>query len=359
MDVEDIYIKIQSQLDHQLPFVVYRKSGEQKLHALLQHDDDMYLLETTSDSGFVFAPFDSIKKSILIPTENSDCYDITIPNNNKMSIDVKKKKQSINTSIAAKKAHIELVDKGVKAIQDDFFKKVVLSRKEEIQYSSDSPLMVFKRLIRSYPNAFVYYWYHPLVGTWLGATPETLVKIRGNQFFTMALAGTQPYVDTVHVDWGLKEIEEQSMVTDFVLQELSTKVNDIKKSETYTYKAGTLLHLRTDIKGTLNEKTSIGEVIKALHPTPAVCGLPKNEAKSFIVEKEQYDRKFYTGFLGELNFNQNGTTASNLFVNLRCMELKADKAIVYVGGGVTKDSIPEKEWEETVKKTETMKKVLQ
>jgi len=95
-----------------------------------------------------------------------------------------------------------------------------------------------------------------------------------------------------------------------------------------------------------------------LHPTPAVCGLPKNEAKSFILENENYDRKYYTGFLGELNSDVNGINTSSLYVNLRCMEIAKDEAIIYVGGGITKDSIPEKEWEETVRKTATMKKVL-
>jgi isochorismate synthase len=73
-------------------------------------------------------------------------------------------------------------------------------------------------------------------------------------------------------------------------------------------------------------------VISVLHPTPAVCGLPKQEAKDFILENEGYDRKYYTGFLGELNkeaFNKE-TLKSDLYVNLRCMKIKDNQAHLYV-----------------------------
>ena len=102
-----------------------------------------------------------------------------------------------------------------------------------------------------------------------------------------------------------------------------------------------------------------------MHPTPAVCGLPKDQAKAFIVENEKYDRGFYTGYLGELN-SSFGTDSgsSDLFVNLRCMQIDLDKnknntpVYLYMGCGITKDSIPEKEWSESSNKSTTMKKVL-
>ena len=116
-------------------------------------------------------------------------------------------------------------------------------------------------------------------------------------------------------------------------------------------------------------------VIEALHPTPAVCGFPKQKAKEFILQHENYNRQYYTGFLGELNLKQSRTrntnrrnvennayavvkTYSNFYVNLRCMQLKNETALVYVGGGITRDSDPEKEWEETVNKTKTIGNVL-
>jgi isochorismate synthase len=96
------------------------------------------------------------------------------------------------------------------------------------------------------------------------------------------------------------------------------------------------------------------QVIQLLHPTPAVCGFPKEQSKDFILENENYDRTFYTGFLGELNIENQ----TDLFVNLRCMEIEDAKAHLFMGCGITKDSIPEKEWEESINKSATMKKIL-
>ncbi|MFD2562537.1 isochorismate synthase [Aquimarina rubra] len=358
MDISSLYMKIQSQWDRELPFVIYRKSGEKELHSFLQNNNELYKVDSYDTTGFVFAPFDNRDDTILISAENSEYYRSVI---SETEFEVQHNKQSISIDIDdnEKEAHLKLVRKGIEAITQGSFKKVVLSRKEEMHFSDITPLVVFQKLIDSYPNAFVYCWYHPAIGIWLGATPETLVTIKGDQFFTMSLAGTQPHVDSLEVKWGAKEIEEQAIVTDYVMNRLSSKVDSLEKSGTYTHKAGTLLHLRTDIKGTLIPNNSnIEDIIKTLHPTPAVCGLPKEEALSFIMKNELYDRKYYTGFLGELNIVKNGHRESNLFVNLRCMEFVSKKALIYAGGGITKDSIPENEWEETVRKTETMKKVL-
>ena len=110
----------------------------------------------------------------------------------------------------------------------------------------------------------------------------------------------------------------------------------------------------------LNKKSTLKTLIRALHPTPAVCGLPRGYAKKFILENEQYDRSFYTGFLGELNIKSDKKKVinSSLFVNLRCMNIDENRVSVFVGGGITKESIAKKEWEETVSKSKIMKRVL-
>lgn len=75
-----------------------------------------------------------------------------------------------------------------------------------------------------------------------------------------------------------------------------------------------------------------------------------NEAQQFIKGTERYDRKYYTGFLGPCNMD----SKTNLFVNLRCAEVFSDSVNLYIGGGITKDSKPEKEWEETELKSKTL-----
>ena len=114
--------------------------------------------------------------------------------------------------------------------------------------------------------------------------------------------------------------------------------------------------MRTDISGII-KKGNIGlkNLMSLLHPTPAVCGSPKNYAKTYILENENYEREFYTGFLGPVN---ESTNKSRLFVNLRCMKIENDKANLFVGCGITEGSDPLNEWEETSHKSQTMLQVI-
>lgn len=194
---------------------------------------------------------------------------------------------------------------------------------------------------------------------WTGATPERLLKAEQNKFYSVALAGTRKYEGTTDVNWPNKEKEEQQFVTEYILDNLKNVASEIVVSSPYTAKAGNLLHIKTDIEGVLNEKSTLREVVSVLHPTPAVCGLPKVTAKDFIIRNEGYDRQYYTGYLGELNKDFTGDDGeTDLYVNLRCMQIKDGSAIIYSGCGITKDSVPEKEYTETVNKSMTMKKLI-
>ena len=264
----------------------------------------------------------------------------------------------------------KLVTKGIQAIENEEFKKVVLSRKEIVELNHFDLITAFQNLVQFYPTAFTYCFYHPKVGIWLGASPEQLLKSNGINFYTIALAGTKKSNDFKEVSWKKKEIEEQQIVTDYIVNKLKEAATDVIVSKPYNYRAGALWHIKTEISGIVNSGFGLQKIIRLLHPTPAVCGLPKDASKAFILENEQYDRTFYTGFLGELNCDDTKETEnSDLFVNLRCMQIEFSnaqndskqilaKAILYIGCGITKDSIPEKEWEESVSKSVTMKKIL-
>ncbi|WP_025740230.1 isochorismate synthase [Aquimarina pacifica] len=359
MNKENVYVLLQKHLEKELPFVIYRKPSTDILQVFLQQDDQLYEVKDYSDSGFIFAPFDHDKKAVIIPRDKSVFHSILISNLDQ-EYNKEVKKSTNGTSDIAKKHHIKLIREGINAVNSGNFEKVVLSRREEVSgIETSNKLTLFQRLVRMYKDAFVYCWYHPKVGTWLGATPETLLSSAKNTYNTMALAGTQPFYGTEDVDWGVKEVVEQKMVTEFIVKQLSSVSSEVESSKPYTHRAGSLLHIRTDLMATLDtKKFGLGDVIGMLHPTPAVCGLPKMNAKIFIDTNEGYDREFYTGFLGELNMQLSNETVSNFFVNLRCMQLVSNNAILYVGGGITKDSDPDKEWEETVRKTETMKRIL-
>jgi isochorismate synthase len=245
----------------------------------------------------------------------------------------------------------KLVSQGIEAIQKNKFDKVVLSRKIVLK-KQISIVATFQNLIATYPSAFRYLFFHPRIGLWMGATPEQLVKINQNQFETVALAGTQLYSE--NVIWTTKEIEEQQFVTDYINTKVKNKVKQLIVTDVETVNAGNLIHLKSYIRGDLTSDFQANDLIQTLHPTPAVCGLPKERAIDFILKNEGYDRKYYAGFLGE--YNKENLT--DLFVNLRCLEVENDVVNIYVGCGITKDSIPEKEFIETENKSMTMRNVL-
>ena len=351
----NVFEKLQQSFSQNLPFVVYRNPKKNNISGFFMNDDCLFYADSFTESGFVFAPFNEKEKSILFPIEKSEFtseylqFDDVIYNEEKLSVNDKFREN-----------HIQIVEKTIEKINTSDLKKIVISRKEKVQLSSFDLLIVYKKLLQNYKNAFVYVWFHPKVGLWLGATPEMLLHFNNSSFKTMSLAGTQVYDNTRETVWKSKEIEEQELVTDFIKTQIKEISSNLKIDKTETIRAGNLLHLRTKVEGELNSKSNLKSLIRALHPTPAVCGLPRKKSKNFILENEGYNRRFYTGFLGELNLQNLGNQIKNskLYVNLRCMEIENNIAAIYVGGGITKDSNPLKEWEETVSKTKTMKKVL-
>lgn len=342
--------RIQESLKHKLPFVVYCKPNSEQLLGLFQKDSLLNYLEDFSQQGFVLAPFDSNQKIVFIPTSNADFYSEKIENK---SIE-ESKILSLHYSHQEKQRFEELVAQMISEINKGHIHKIVASRKEEFLPESMNVLVLFEKLIYKYPTAFRYWFYHPEVGMWLGATPEKLISIQNDILQTMAYAGTQKFEGTVEVEWQEKESEEQQFVTDFITKMLQPESEEITISNPYTSQAGTLLHIRTDISAKLKSGFSIKNIIEKLHPTPAVCGQPKDLAKAFILEHEAYNRKYYSGFLGELNMQN----TSELYVNLRCMEVEEDKVYFYIGCGITKDSNPEKEFFETLNKSVTMKSLF-
>ncbi|WP_196889404.1 isochorismate synthase [Aureivirga sp. CE67] len=349
--------RIEEIIKENKPFVAYRKSGESLVNTFCQETDEVHYIEDFTEKGFVFAPFDSSNKTIYFPKDNSQFFQFELTETNSLP------KESIVFDLDenGKEFHISLVEKGVSTINQGDFEKVVLSRTVEKQIS-DQPFQIFQKLLHNYKHAFVYIWYHPKVGTWLGATPETLFKVKETKFTTMSLAGTALNDGNSDFSWGEKEIVEQKIVTDFIIQNLKTAnleeeetyLENMQVSKPFTKEAGNVKHICSLIQGEIKEKKHLGKIIETLHPTPAVCGMPKEISKQFILKEENYDRKFYTGFLGELNLNEN----TDLYVNLRCMEIDNNIAKIYVGGGITDGSVPELEWKETVNKSRTMLKVV-
>ncbi|QYJ68100.1 isochorismate synthase [Flavobacterium litorale] len=351
----DILSKIQLQLDAKKPFVVYCKPESDTITALFQKESKQYYLENFLDKGFVFAPFTGTKKA-FIPAKASAIV------TTKITKDVVQKDESYtepSINQQAKHNFEQLVAQSIAVIKTGKFNKLVTSRTEHIAVDTNVA-ETYQRLLHAYPNAFRYCFYTPDTGLWMGATPEQLLKVKDDILQTVALAGTQLYKEGEKAVWESKEQEEQQIVTNYIVSSLKQYSNTINVTKPHTFRAGNIIHIKTDIKAKLEEATLLENIINKLHPTPAVCGLPKETAMQFLLDNEMYNREYYSGYLGEINhdFTLDAQNKTNLFVNLRCMKLTSSGVQLYIGCGITKDSDPEKEFFETVNKSITMRKVL-
>ena len=249
-------------------------------------------------------------------------------------------------------------------LQKGEFRKIVLARRS-VQTTRLSAEALFAKACRMYPRLFVALVCSEASGMWLMATPEVLLNGRAGEYHTMSLAGTQkapmislcpiPHEATEGLEWPQKDQEEQQYVTDYIEACIRTFSDDYRLQGPYTMTAAHLCHLRTDIHFRLPCADVLGDVLEALYPTPAVCGIPKEPARRFILRHEHEPRRYYSGFVGMLSPRAD----THLFVSLRCMRLLPGGICeLYAGGGLLKESKMEKEWRETEAKMQTMMELV-
>ena len=265
----------------------------------------------------------------------------------------------LNRDVSGNREHfLKMVESGMHAIADAKFDKVVPARTLDIPLpDSFNLLKLFAEISANSPNAFVSLISIPEIGTWMGATPEMLIESTSRYFRTVSLAGTQAFVEGMDLSmaaWTQKEIEEQAMVSRYVIEQFKTiRLRAFIEKGPRTIRAGSMIHLKSEYYVDLDQVEFVdlgSRMLRLLHPTSAVCGMPREAALKFIIENEGINRELYSGFLGPVN--KDGVT--QLYVNLRCMQLLDSTAVLYAGAGVTYDSIPEKEWDETMLKCHTL-----
>lgn len=363
--MEDLLSRLhQVLLNKGLPFVRFSMPNDKEAITLISFDpQQLENLENYSDfdqEGFLFAPFVANKDYPIwlfnadeVVDEETDIE--LILDSLAVFPDIFRKEGRIFSS-TSKTAYSEAFKKYLEALKSAQLDKAILSKIVMKERNSASLFSVFNQLTTKYPSAFSYFISLPSGEIWMGATPELLLSYEGSTLKTMALAGTQIKGDRDLADivWQDKEIEEQAYVRNYVQSVLGTITDKIDMSNTYTSQAGNIVHLRTDFK--VSEKissASIISLIQNLHPTPAVCGIPLDKSRTLILETESHNRAYYTGFLGPIQPNM-----SALFVNLRCMQVFPQAYALYVGGGITRDSDLENEWQETEAKAQTLLSVI-
>ena len=305
-------------------------------------------VDLSGHQGFVLAPFaPSVSQPVLLiaPRKVSQEVPSQLPDYTVDSVPILKEDQRADY-------HIDFLNFHAHLLNGDFL-KLVLSRSIYVERRQPvSPLDLFRRACDSYPRVFVSLAYTPQSGLWLTATPEVMLSFSDGAWHTMALAGTMPFAEQVR--WGDKNIQEQRYVASYVTRQLEQFTDDFREEGPYTTRAGHLAHLRSDFHFTLSSPSLVGSLLQALHPTPAVCGLPKRETFEFITHNEYTPRRYYSGFMGMLD----PTAETHLYVSLRCMNIEGQRYHLYAGGGLLKDSQEELEWQETEAKLETMRGLL-
>ncbi len=323
------------------------------------------------DPGFLFNRFNDnhpkaplhIKADIQFKEGHSPVIDPRVSDSQlsefkeRLESDTKTQVQKKADSSGDHSAFERLVAQAVEEIRKGELHKVVLSRFKDVSTPENFSLTdFFDKICESYPNAFCSLTHINGEGLWIGASPELLVSDNNDRFKTTALAGTRKIDDQPlsELAWTQKEIEEQAFVSRYIINCFKKiRLREFDEYGPKTIKAGNLAHLKTEFEVDYGEVQFEGladQMLDLLHPTSAVCGMPLELANGFISANEKYDRSFYAGFLGPVNFN--GST--DLFVNLRCMNFCGDQARFYAGAGITEDSNPEKEKMETDLKMETL-----
>ncbi|MEQ8361093.1 MAG: chorismate-binding protein [Cytophagales bacterium] len=335
-------------LEKDKAFVIFKKPFEKELN-FLSGPWTKTNLSQKPEEGFLLAPFD-LNRNQAYHIQGKSKLISSFPKNIDSFIKIKSSKAS-----NSKTNFTDLVDKAILNIKKGDFKKIVLSRFEIQSISKEFALdSYFEKISAAYPECMVYLIHIPNEACWFGASPELLGKFTSKNIFqTVALAGTIKKSDFNNgQNWTEKEIIEQGLVTDFIIEKIkafSPKILSTNGPE--NVETGELIHLKSKIEAEIAQNLAM-QLVLVLHPSPAVSGIPQKKAIDYINNKEKYEREFYSGFFGIIE----DTDEFEFYVNLRCMQLLEQEAILYAGAGITADSDPENEYLETSNKLNALKR---
>ncbi len=357
---EDYSSFLNTLLSKNRPFAAWSMPGEIIPQIITGEKEDVLILpdfkNLNGQEGFVFAPFQITEESPLMLLKPrvwlKNYQDLCAFKLDQLASLAPDPTQEQDFYIIPEEDYLTDIRRSLAEIKKTRLNKVIISRLLAAERKKESPGELYMQLRAMTPNAFVFLVSLPKAGIWMGATPEALLQSHGKMMETVSLAGTQPRRTDADYSWHTKEIEEQAFVSRYMLDVFYRfGVHPYSTRGPETMESGRVAHLKTSFQFAARKVDhQLGNFIADLHPTPAVCGLPKEKAGRFISVVEKHDRRYYTGYLGPWRLNN----CVRLFVNLRCMEITPDRYILYAGGGITSKSVPEEEWEETNNKARTL-----
>jgi menaquinone-specific isochorismate synthase len=244
------------------------------------------------------------------------------------------------------------VTAAVDRIEAGELRKVVLAQALEARLESPPSVSeLLARLSERYPDCFRFL-FEPAEGAagFFGATPERLVGLRGRTVETGALAGTTGRGDTPEEDEWLaeelldddKNVHEHELVADAIRDQLSPYAASVQTGQRGVRRLATVQHIETPITAELATDEHVLTLVEALHPTPAVGGLPPEAALRTLRDTEPFERGWYAAPVGWFDAAGYGSFA----VALRSAVLGDDVATLFAGVGIVADSDPDREWDE-------------
>lgn len=298
--------------------------------------------DNTTHDGFIISPFLPGSKLMLIPAENP----LTLDDIDRLALpEYEPTLFSLPSSSTPKERYMAGVTRIISEELSGNLDKAVAARcialKGKVRLKDS-----FVSLCQLNPEAFVFIFYTPGSGLWMGASPECLIEKKGHMITSDVLAGTK---QDISEEWDSKNLTEHEVVRQYIMDMYDGFGLNPQRSETSTVRAGNVWHLKSKVNAIIDNTDTALLLAKALSPTPALCGTPKDEALLAILTSEDFQRGYYGGFCGPLRHDDFA-----LYVNLRSGCFLKDRIVIYAGGGIMKDSIPEKEWEETINKSHTI-----
>ena len=245
----------------------------------------------------------------------------------------------------------EQVESATKQVDRGTLQKVVLAQSLTVDLDRNVDVPdALGRLSETYPGCYRFLFEPSVGGTFFGATPERLVTLDGRTVRTEALAGSTGRGDTAAEDEWLatqlresqKDGHEHELVAEAIRDQLAPLAADITTGSRTVRRLDTVQHLQTPIRAELAADTHVLSLVEALHPTPAVGGLPPDVALQTIRETEAFDRGWYAAPIGWLDANGDGTFA----VAIRSALAGDRSATLFAGAGIVADSDPDEEWDE-------------
>ena len=296
-------------------------------------------------AGFVLNSFDSNKTEIILVDKIEKVNALPI---DKISTLLKVFKPFIIGDNGLQlETYLNALNLAIAEVNSNSIKKVVITRKQLIEFNYDDFLEGFKLFVNAFTSTFTYILFSHKHGIWFGASPEILIEEKPESFVTMALAGTIKSESDIQLsDWKQKELEEHEFVSAYLREKLKGLNLTFLEEKLSMSRTGNLHHLLKQFSIQKSKTSDLFSLANSLHPTPAIGGIPLEKSVEFIRANEKYSRELYTGYIGPAGIGKH----NGFFVNLRCGKLVKNGLVLFAGGGINKGSIAEDELNETINK---------